>query len=88
MAEKIMFFFTLILRLVWVLTVGIFIMFPLGTLAFIVIDLFFPKSNKSYGALVTAFKGIHFSMQTDDYDVDVIIREEARQGEKLQEEKL
>ena len=102
MAEMIMFSFTFILRLLWVLTVGVFVMFPLGTLIFIITDLFFPKSDKSYGALVTMykwgschwFKGIRLSMQTDDYEVQVKIKEiesvdkkEPQRKEKIQEEK-
>ena len=94
MAKTIMFFFTFILRLAWVLTVGIFIMFPIGTLIFIITDLFFPKSNKSYSALVTSykwgschwFKGISLSMQTDDYEVEVTIK--GAEAQPVQEEKL
>ena len=48
-----MFLITVVMRLAWILTLGLFFFFPVGTLLFVFTDLFFPKSDKSYRTLVT-----------------------------------
>lgn len=73
------YFISIIVRLVWSLTLGAFIFFPIGLTLFIFLDIFKPESNIGYRTLVYMckwgschwFKGVKLQMETDDFDVRV-----------------
>ena len=66
----------IIVRLVWSLTIG-FIFFLIGTIAFIVLDILFPKYSVSYKVLTTMYKwgSCHWfkrlRLEVDEYSVQV-----------------
>jgi hypothetical protein len=69
---------SILVRLIWSLSIGL-VFFVLGTLLFLILDIFFPASDASYKWLTGFykwgschwFKGIRFGVETDDYDVKV-----------------
>jgi len=73
------YFISIVVRLVWSLTLGVFLFFPLALLLFIILDIFMPNSNSGYRTLVNIckwgschwFKGVNFQMETDDFEVRV-----------------
>ena len=73
------YFISIVVRLVWSLTLGAFLLFPLGLILFLILDIFMPNSNSGYRTLVNMckwgschwFKGVNFQMETDDFNVRV-----------------
>lgn len=73
------YFVSIIVRLVWSMTLGLFFFFPIGLLLFVIEDIFWPESDIGYRTLVNMykwgschwFKGMKFQMETDDYTVRV-----------------
>lgn len=70
---------SVIVRLVWSLTLGLFLFFPLGIIFFVIIDVFFPESDKGYNMLTKMFqwgscywfRGIEFKLKQEEYELDV-----------------
>ena len=70
---------SIIARLIWSLTLGLFLFFPLGICLFVIEDIFWPESDLGYRTLVNMckwgschwFKGMKFHMETDDYEIRV-----------------
>jgi len=73
------YFISIVVRLVWSLTLGVFIFFPIGLILFLLLDIFMPEKDIGYRTLVNTykwgschwFKGVRFQMETDDYNVRV-----------------
>jgi|WetSurSiteA1Bulk_404760.scaffolds.fasta_scaffold133527_1 hypothetical protein len=67
-----------VVRLVWSLTIGL-VFFALGTVLFVLLDIFMPQSDRSYKCLNLLYKWgschwfnrIRFGLETDDFDVVV-----------------
>lgn len=67
-----------VVRLIWSLSVGL-LLFALGTVLFVLLDIFRPQSDSGYKCLNALykwgschwFKGIRFGLETDDFDVVV-----------------
>jgi hypothetical protein len=78
-----MYIVSVIVRLAWSLTVGLFAFFPIGLVLFLLLDIFVPTSNLGYRVLNTmykigslgTFKGLR--MEQDEFEINVEKRRSA-----------